>query len=106
MIIKNCKACGTKLVVVKTLVGSPGIKRIKHCTKCDTSLTSIEIHMGLYETLMRSHKEIEKQGLLSTVAPVSQDAAQSQAAEPVSGHATEAMDALMRKLLPSGGNTE
>jgi hypothetical protein len=74
MIIKNCGKCGTKLVVIKTIEAERGVKRVKHCTTCDVSLTSIEIHNGLYETLMRSHELIEKQGLLQAVAPVSQDA--------------------------------
>ena len=78
MIIKNCKTCGTKLVVIKTIPDQYGIKRVKHCTSCDVSLTSIEIHMGLYETLMQSHRQIEKQGLLPAVAPVSQDATKPQ----------------------------
>jgi hypothetical protein len=81
MIIKNCKTCGAKLVVIKTILDELGIKRVKHCTSCDVSLTSIEIHIGLYETLMRSHKEIQRQGLLHTVAPVSQDAQKPQSNE-------------------------
>jgi len=77
MIVKNCKTCGTRLVVIKTIETDWGIKRIKHCTTCDTSLTSIEIHNGLYETLLRSHKKIGEMGMLEAVAPVSQDEATS-----------------------------
>jgi hypothetical protein len=74
MLIKNCQKCGTKLIVIKTLVDQRSVKRIKHCTGCEASVTSVEIHSGLYETLLRSHKRIEEMGLLSTVSPVSQNA--------------------------------
>ena len=61
----ECKNCGSlKTYVLDTQKAKYGSRRRRHCPKCEQRMTTVEIPIQVYKTLMKEQKPFSKSDLV------------------------------------------